>query len=152
MVGARAEELIRGIVESEGLELVHVTYLDKGAASVLRIYIDKSSGVNLADCQKISRHVGVLLDVEDLIPHRYTLEVSSPGIERPLFSAADFERFAGREVRVVSREKVNDRRNFMGILVGLSEDGIVEIDCGGERVQLPYDQIKKANLVYRFDR
>ena len=148
--GTRAEELVRAMVESEGFELVHVAFVDQGASSVLRIYIDKPGGITLADCQKVSRSVSVLLDVEDPIAHRYTLEVSSPGLDRPLFSAADYERFAGREIKVVSLEKLDDRRKFTGLLLGIS-GGVIRLDCDGEEVRVPLELIKKANLVYRFD-
>ncbi len=147
---ARAEELIKGVVEAEKFELVHVEFHPKGAASVLRIYIDKPGGVNLADCQKVSRQVGVFLDVEDLIPHQYTLEVSSPGIERPLFKRADYERFAGQEVRVEAAEKIEQRRNFTGRLLGVSGDDSVELECDGQVRRIPLAKIKKAHLVHRF--
>lgn len=149
-IRALAEDLVRGVVEAEGFEFVHLEYQEKGAASVLRIYIDKPGGVNLSDCQKVSRHAGVVLDVEDLIPHQYTLEVSSPGLERPLFRAADYERFKGSEVRVLTFQKLDGRRRFTGKLLGLSGDN-VELECEGRAVSIPLAEIKKANLVYRFD-
>ncbi len=149
-LAGRAEELIRGVVEAEGFELVHVEFQPRGAASKLRVYIDKPGGVNLADCQQVSRQVGVFLDVEDLVPHQYTLEVSSPGIERPLFRPADYERFAGKEIRLAVLEKIDGRRNFKGRLLGLA-NGLVELETGGEILRIPLEKVKKANLVYRFD-
>ncbi len=148
-IAAQTEELVRGAVESEGYELVHAEFLDRGSASVLRVFIDKPGGVNLGDCQRISRHVSVLLDVEDLIDHHYTLEVSSPGLERPLFKAEDYLRFQGREVKLATSSMIENRRNFKGILKGFS-DGVVTVDCGGKVFQIPLGQVKKANLVYRF--
>ena len=149
-LAVRAEEVVKGVVEAEGFELVHVEYQPKGAASILRIYIDKPGGVNLADCQKVSRQVGVFLDVEDLIPHKYTLEVSSPGIERPLFKRGDYERFAGREIRLAAMEKIDERRNFTGLLRGVSADGLVELECDGTLHRIPLAKVKKAHLVHRF--
>jgi ribosome maturation factor RimP len=149
-VAARARELVRGVVEAEGYELLHVEYQPAGASSMLRIYIDKPGGVNLSDCQRVSRHVGVLLDVEDFIPHQYTLEVSSPGIERPLFHEGDYLRFQGSEIRLTTTEKIDGRRNFIGVLTGFSA-GAAEVDCEGRTYKIPLEKIKKANLVYRFD-
>ncbi len=149
-LAGRAEELIRSVVEAEGFELVHVEFQPRGAASKLRVYIDKPGGVNLADCQQVSRQVGVFLDVEDLVPHQYTLEVSSPGIERPLFRPTDYRRFAGSEIRLTVLEKIDGRRNFQGRLLGLV-NGLVELDTGGEILRIPLERVKKANLVYHFD-
>ena len=117
-------------VEAEGYELVHVEYLPRGAASILRLYIDRPGGVTVDDCQHVSRHVSVLLDVEDLIPHHYVLEVSSPGIERPLFKQSDYSRFAGKEIRLTTNEKIEGRKNFVGLLHGISE-GVVELESEG---------------------
>ncbi|MFQ5740106.1 MAG: ribosome maturation factor RimP [Acidobacteriota bacterium] len=146
----RVEKLIEGVLEAEGFELVHVEYVGAGSAPVLRILLDKPGGITLADCQKMSRHVGTLLDVEDCIGHRYTLEVSSPGIERPLFKEADYARFVGAEIRLTAIEKINERRNFTGFLRGCA-DRIVEIQCQDSTYSIPLDKVKKANLVYRFE-
>jgi ribosome maturation factor RimP len=149
-IEVQAEELIQGVVEAEGLELVHLEFQGKGAGSILRILIDKPGGVGISDCQKVSRQAGVLLDVEDLIPFHYTLEVSSPGLDRPLFKAGDYVRFTGREVRIVTEEKVDERRKFTGVLLGIDGDA-VRLECDGEDHLLPLSLIKKANLVYRFE-
>lgn len=149
-LAVRVEELLRDVVESQGFELVHVEYQPKGAASILRVYIDKPGGVNLADCQQVSRQVGLFLDVEDLIPHHYTLEVSSPGIERPLFKRADYERFVGSEIRLATVEKIENRRNFRGCLLGVSDEN-VDLECGSRVYRIPLAKVKKCNLVYRFD-
>lgn len=148
-LAGQVESLIESLVEQEGYELVHVEFLERGQASLLRIYIDKPGGVNLSDCQRISRQVGVLLDVEEIVPHHYTLEVSSPGIERPLFKEADFTRFAGSEIRLTTVEKINQRRNFVGVLLGCV-GGEVELECEGETVRIPLERVKKAHLVYDF--
>lgn len=149
-VAAQVERLVGLAVDAEGYELVHVEYVPRGAASVLRLYIDRPGGVTLDDCQHISRHISVLLDVEDIIPHHYILEVSSPGIERPLFRQSDYERFAGREIRLTTSVKVEGRRNFSGLLCGI-HGGVVEIESEGQIYRIPFGQVRRANLVYRFD-
>lgn len=147
-VAAQVEDLIREVLAGDGVELVHVEYQPRGAASVLRIYIDKPGGVNLSDCERVSRHVGVLLDVEDLIPHQYVLEVSSPGIERPLFREEDYQRFSDKEVRLETVEKIEGRKNFVGFIRDFQE-GILTLDCEGAMYRIPFGQIRKANLVFR---
>lgn len=117
---------------------------------MVRIYIDKKGGVDLGDCQRVSRKAGVFLDAEDLVPHRYTLEVSSPGLERPLFSASDFEKYAGKEIRLATRLKVDGRRKFKGWLKGITED-VIELECEGETFHIPRSNVRKANLIHRFE-
>ncbi len=89
------------------------------------------------------------MDVEDLIPHRYTLEVSSPGLERPLFKVGDYQRYAGREIRLTTKEKVKDRRRFKGVLKGIAAKTI-ELECEHETLHIPLHNVRKANLVYHF--
>ncbi len=148
-LAGQTEELIRGVVEADGYELMHVEFQPGGSRSVLRIYIDKPGGVNVGDCQRVSRQVSVVLDVEDLIPHHYTLEVTSPGVERPLFKPRDYRRFVGEEVRVVTLEKIQGRRKFTGMLRGASESAL-EIECAGESFEIPFEKVKKGNLVFHF--
>lgn len=149
-VATRAEEEVRPALAAEGLELVYVDYQPKGAGSLLRFYIDKPGGVNLGDCQKASRYIGVLLDVEDFIPHRYVLEVSSPGLERPLFRESDYRRFQGREIHLRIRDKIEDRRKFTGYIRDLS-NGVLKLECEDGTFNIPLVRIKKAHLIYRFD-
>ena len=146
---ARAEALLADMIEAQGLELLHVEFQPKGAGSILRIFIDKPGGVNLADCQRISKNASVLLDVDDDIPHKYTLEVSSPGIERPLFAAKDYRRYRGSEIQLVTIRKINERRKFRGTLLELEND-LVSIECQDGIHSIPLEQVKKANLVYHF--
>lgn len=148
-VVARIRESIRETVAAEGCELVHVEYLPEGMGSMVRLYIDKENGVNLDDCQRVSRKVGILLDVEDLISHKYTLEVSSPGLERPLFEERDYERFTGREIRLVTRTKIENRHKFKGLLKGIAS-GTIELECDEGIYRIPVGLVKKANLVHRF--
>ncbi len=149
-VADQIHQSIQGLVRDEGCELVYVQYLPEGRGALVRIYIDKEGGVDLGDCQRVSRKTGVLLDVEDLIPHRYTLEVSSPGLERPLFSASDFEKYAGNEICLTTRMKVGDRRKFKGWLKSIRAE-VIELECEGEIFQIPLENIKKANLIHRFE-
>ncbi len=146
----RVEASIREAVEDEGFELVGVELAQTGRSPVLRVYVDRPGGVTISDCAYMSRRVGVLLEVEDFIPGSYTLEVSSPGLERPLFREADYRRFQGREIRLQSVEKFEGRRNFTGRIKSFS-NGVVELDCEGVTFSVPLDRVKKANLVYRFD-
>lgn len=146
----RIEELVKGVVGAEGLELVHIEYQRRGLASLLRIYVDKPGGINLDDCQKLSKQVSVLLDVEDFIPRRYVLEVSSPGIERPLFKEADYERFRNKEVRLQAKEKIDGRRNFTGHIRNFS-GGTLELECNERVYTIPFQKIRRAHLVCRFE-
>ncbi len=149
-VAAHAEGLLRDLVQADGMELVHIEYQSKTSPSVLRIYIDKPGGVGLQDCTRVSKHASALLDEEDFIPRRYVLEVSSPGIERPLFKEADYRRFVGKEIRLITTETIEDRRKFTGLIRTFSE-GILKLVLDGETYQIPFSKIRKANLVHRFE-
>lgn len=129
-----------------GHELVEVEYASASGQNVLRIYIDNPAGITVEDCATVSRQVSALLDVEDPIAEAYTLEVSSPGLDRPLVKRADFERFAGAQVKVRMREAVQERRNFKGTLVGVEGDVIV-VDVDHEQYRLPIARIERARLV-----
>ena len=148
-LAARIEGFLRDVVEADGVELVHVEYQPERSPSVLRIYIDKSGGVDLKDCERVSKQVSALLDEEDMIPQRYVMEVSSPGIERPLFKETDYRRFVGKEISLVTTEKIENRRKFTGSIQSFS-DGILELDFDGRTFQIPFGSIRKANLVHRF--
>lgn len=138
-------ELAEPVVLAKGMELVEVEWQRERQGWVLRLYIDKPGGVNLGDCVKVSEVISDLLDAKDLIHHSYHLEVSSPGIERPLRKKEDFKRFAGDKVRITLKNPLSGRKNFTGLLKGLEgEEVILEID-GGE-VRIPYEEIKKAQL------
>jgi len=143
-------KIIERVAAREGLELVHWEMIGPRNNFVLRIYIDKPGGVNHGDCETVSNQVGTLLDVEDLIANRYTLEVSSPGIERGLYKRADYERFAGNRVKIKTFAPIGGQRNFRGLLVGISDDTVsIDTDTAG-RIEIPYEQIAKANIEYEF--
>ena len=143
-------EIIERVTAREGLELVHWETVGPRNHFVLRIFIDKSGGVTLGDCERVSNQVGVLFDVEDLIPNQYTLEVSSPGIERGLYKPADYERFSGSRVKLRTAQPIDGQRNFKGVLLGINGDIVsLEADAAG-RIDIPFEQIAKANIEYEF--
>ncbi len=139
------EALLEPAVSRLGYELVGVEY-HGGRRALLRVYIDREGGVSVEDCQRVSRQVSGLLDVEDPIPGPYTLEVSSPGLDRPLFREADFRRFAGRVVRIRTDVPLEGRRNFRGVLRGL-RGGEVLVEVDGIELALPVERIEQARLV-----
>ncbi len=144
----RIREIIERVTEREGLELVHAE-LTGGRNAILRVYIDKPGGVTLDDCSSVSERISLILDVEDLIPHQYVLEVASPGLDRGLYKEADYERFAGLPAHVRISEPIEGQRNFHGRLIGLDRDGetaaIIEEESG-RRHRLPLAKIIKANV------
>ena len=145
----RVLEIVERVTTREGLELVHAEMAGGRGNAFLRIYIDKPGGVTHEDCATVSDQVGLILDVEDLIPHQYTLEVASPGLDRGLYKAADYERFAGSPAHVKLTEPLAGQRNFHGTLVGLDREGepaaLLE-DETGRRHRLPLSKIAKANV------
>ncbi|MBI5461932.1 MAG: ribosome maturation factor RimP [Gammaproteobacteria bacterium] len=141
------QDLLEPAITALGCELVGIEYRPSGKHSLLRVYIDKPEGVTVDDCSAVSHQVSGLLDVEDPVPGHYTLEVSSPGLDRPLFQARDFERFAGHEVKVRMRFPVEGQRNFRGLLQGMQEHQVVIQEQDGKRVGLPLEQIEQARLV-----
>jgi ribosome maturation factor RimP len=154
----RVERLVAPILAEMSLELVDLEYQREGRSTFLRFFIDKEGGVTLDDCADFSREVSALLDVEEVIDTSYRLEVSSPGLERPLKKAADFERFAGKPVKIKTRQKLDpdqrghERKTFFGTLLGHSE-GVVRVlqtDKKGGQIDIPLDTIEKANLELDF--
>lgn len=144
------EERVRAIAErvsiDHGLELVHAEVAGPEGKPIIRIFIDKPEGVTHADCSEVSLHVGTILDVEDFIHSAYTLEVSSPGLERGLYQRQDYERFSGHPAKLKSRVAINGQRNFRGRILGLEGDRVVFEDKTSGRVSVPLDAIVKANL------
>jgi ribosome maturation factor RimP len=112
----------------------------------LRIYIDAEQGIAIEDCERVSHQVSGVLDVEEPITSAYTLEVSSPGFDRPLFKAKDFERFAGNGVKITLKIPVDGRRNFTGLIQGMADDNIL-IEVDGEVYELPINKLSKARLI-----
>jgi len=140
-------ELITPTVEALGLVLWGIEHGSQGKYSLLRIYIDSEEGITIDDCERVSRQVSAILDVEDPISGEYTLEVSSPGVDRPLFSEEQFALYLGEEVSVRTRGPIEGRRKFKGIIAEVS-DGTVVLTIDGENYQLPHAEIDKAALVF----
>jgi len=150
-VVARVTEIAERVGAPEGIEIVDVEFKGAGKRRVLRIFIDQPGGVSHAECEFISRNVGTILDVEDVVPGgSYTLEVSSPGLERPLKRAADYERFRGRRVKIVLREPVGGRQTWEGTLAGLEGDVVTLETQQGSRVRFELAQIQRANLKFEW--
>lgn len=157
----KVREIAERVGASEGIEIVEVELAGAGAARVLRIYIDKPGsgpaglntpqGVTHADCEFISQQVGTILDVEDVVPgDHYTLEVSSPGVERKLTKPAEFERFVGQKVKVVLRQPVENQKRWVGALKSFSQGMITLEPAPGKSVAFPLEQVEKANLKFEW--
>ncbi|MEI9478191.1 MAG: ribosome maturation factor [Deltaproteobacteria bacterium] len=145
----RVRALAEPILSDERMELVEIQYLREAHGWVLRFYIDKEGGVTLEDCSRINREVGRTLDVEDFIPTRYHLEVSSPGLNRPLKNEKDFLKYRNRLIKVKTFDPINKRRQFKGKLLDLVESQIqMEIDEG--IIHIPLSNVAKANLEIEF--
>lgn len=142
----RLTALLAPAVTGLGYELVGIEYLPAGKQSVLRIYIDSDDGILVEDCERVSRQVSAVLDVEDPIRGAYTLEVSSPGIDRPLFTPEHYARFIGQPVRVQLIRALDGRRKFKGEVEAVDEEGLTLV-VDGERVRLGFDLIEKGRLV-----
>lgn len=145
----RIREVIEPILEDTSMELLDVRTLVQKGRRVLRLYIDKPGGVDLHDCTTVSREVSVRLDVHNLIKGKYTLEVSSPGLDRPLREPSDFQRHTGRTLRVTARGSDGIEHQMLGELISCSGDGIL-LDVKGERVSLSFGDIESARIQPRF--
>jgi len=150
-IAERVSALVEPAVADLGFELVDVEYVATHGRWVLRLYIDKTGGVTIDDCARVSRELGPLIDVKDVIMHPYTLEVSSPGVDRPLKKETDFVAAIGEKVKVRMGKLSKGRRNYTGILKKLDEE-MLYLEMDGGTVTLPRSDIEKANLVYAFDR
>lgn len=139
--------LFEPVVESMGYELVGIEFHSSEHHGVLRIYIDQDDGITVDDCAKVSRQISAVIDVEDPIELAFDLEVSSPGVNRPLFKFTDFEKYKGSTAKIKLGVALNGRKNFSGVLQGVDENQQVFIDVDNEIYELPYQDIAKANLV-----
>ncbi len=142
----KVRRIAREVLGYAGMELVHVEINREPRGLILRLYIDKVGGVTLDDCARISRQLSAQLDVEDPIEDRYTLEVSSPGLDRPLVADHDFSRFAGRQIRLSTHVPLQGRRHFQGRLDGIVEGSVRMTLEDGRQVAIPRDQVSKARL------
>ena len=145
MIQDEIEQLLRPMVNSMGYELWGCEYLAQGKHSLLRVYIDKDDGIGIEDCEQVSRQVSAILDVEDPIPGNYSLEVSSPGIPRPMFRSWQYQRYIGHEAHIKLFKPVASTRKFTGIIISANEDTLV-LDIGGTQQDFIFSNIVKANL------
>lgn len=144
------QTLLAPIIESLGYQCWGVEFISQGKHSLLRVYIDHADGIGVADCEKVSKQVSAILDVEDPIPYEYTLEVSSPGMDRPLFTLEQYQQFIGEQLKIKLRSAFEGRRNFNGILQGIEDQQIV-LRVDNQEYLLPIEIIDKANIEPAFD-
>jgi ribosome maturation factor RimP len=145
---AKLHHLVEPVIEEHGLELVRLDF-SSGRKAHLGIFIDKADGVTIADCETVSRALSDLLDAYDPIPQSYILEVSSPGVERPLSGKSDFQRYRGKMAKVYTREPVSGKKSFQGKIGPTGESDVEMTLAKGERIRIPLDKISKAHLWFR---
>ena len=145
-IAERVQEIAERVALDHGLELVHAEVAGPDNNPIVRVFIEKPQGVTHEDCSEVSLHLGTILDVEDFIHSSYTLEVSSPGLNRGLFKRTDYERLAGSTAKLNTRAPIDGQRNFRGNLLGLDGNDVLFDDRTSGQVRIPFDTITKANL------
>ncbi len=148
-IAVRIAKIVEPVLSNDGLELVGIEYRRESHGLVLRLYIDKEGGITVDDCTRVNKEVGRILDIEDLVYSSYTLEVSSPGLTRPLKTEKDFKKYQNHLIRLKTIEPIENRRQFKGRLLKMQEEGI-EIETDGEVFHIPLASIAKANLELEF--
>lgn len=148
----RLSALLDPVVESLGYELLLLEFVPGRRNALLRVYIDAADGIGIEDCERVSREVAAQLDVEDPIAVPYRLEVSSPGLDRPLVKREHYERFAGEMAKIEMIAPVAGQRRFRGLLCGLDGDAVVLETAPGQRVALPFADIERARLIPDYER
>ena len=144
-------EIAERVGRAEGIEVVETEFLGGGKQRLLRFYIDKPEGVTHGDCEKFSQQVGAILDAEDVVPgEHYTLEVSSPGVERKLTKPADYQRFTGQKAKIVTHEPVEEQKHWEGVLRGFEDDQILIEPSEGRLIRIPLSGVKRANLKFEW--
>lgn len=151
LITEKIREIAGTAATGEGLELVHVEIIGTPRKPTIRIFIDKPEGVTLDDCSNVSRRISEVLDADDFIPSAYVLEVSSPGLERELYSLQDFEKFAGNLAKVKVTHPIGGQKNFRGRIVEVKGEEIVFEDKTSGNIQFPYNSVAKANLEIDFE-
>jgi len=146
VIAERVQEIASDVAGKNNLELVHVETVGTVKNPTVRVFIDKSGGVSVEDCTIVSRQMEAVLDAEDFISSAYVLEVSSPGLERELYSLKDFEKFSGKLAKVRTHEPINGQRNFRGRIKHIDGENIFFADKTNGEVSFPYDLVAKANL------
>jgi ribosome maturation factor RimP len=142
----RIDKIAKKAAVENGVEFVHSEVVGNRGNMTVRIYIDKPAGVSIDDCTNVSRSIEAVVDAEDFIPIAYVLEVSSPGLDRPLFKLADFERFVGKKAKVKTAEAINGQANFNGSIVSVDGNEIEFEDRTTGTVRIPFEKVAKANL------
>jgi len=145
-VADRVREIAEQAAIDHGLELVHVEFAGPEGHPIIGVFIDKPGGVTHQNCSAVSTQMSTVLDVEDFIHSAYTLEVSSPGLERGLYKPADYERFVGSQAKIKTRSALNGQRNFRGRIVGVENEDVIFDDRTSGRVKLPFNSIAKGSL------
>ena len=149
----KIKDIAERVASSLGMELVDLEYKREGRQMVLRFFIDKNGGITLDDCADVSRELSAVLDVEDLVPDKYVLEVSSPGLNRPLKTESDYVRYMGKLVKIKTYEMLQDeagnrRKTFLGELTGFT-DGLITVRLReGQKAEIPLEKVAKANLEF----
>lgn len=151
VIAERVREIAAEAAGKNNLELVHVDVVGTVKSPTVRVFIDKTGGVSVEDCTTVSRQMEAVLDAEDFISSAYVLEVSSPGLERELYSLKDFEKFSGNLARVRTHEPINGQRNFRGRIKSIDGENIIFADKTNGEVSFPYDLVAKANLEIDLD-
>ncbi|MCX5811970.1 MAG: ribosome maturation factor RimP [Proteobacteria bacterium] len=141
----KIERILTPILEEDCLELIDIEFRPSGKRWLLRIYIEKDGGVTISDCAKVNREFGRTLEIEDIIEHPYTLEVSSPGLTRPLKNINDFKRYVGKQCRIITSKPLQERNEFSGEIIHVTEDE-VELKGKIDVFTIPICDIKKAHL------
>lgn len=151
----RVQELLAEFISGKDLEIYNVEYRKEGPEWKLRVYLDKPEGsetefVNIEECEEVNRYLSDKLDEIELIDRKYTIEVSSPGMDRELIHDRDFQRFAGRVVEVRLYEPLNGQKNFEAVLLGRTDEDVIQFDVEGETLEIPHKKISKINLAVIF--
>lgn len=146
----KARRLAEEVLGTMGLELVDLTYASEHGRKVLRLYIDKPGGITLDDCGEVSREFGMALDVHDFMPESYDLEVSSPGLDRPLKKESDFKRYIGKRAKIKTREPIEGRKNFKALINGVEDGKVLVTDFDDRKFEIHIAIIEKAKLEIEF--
>lgn len=146
MILTQIEEYIRPVLEDMGYELWGCQYITQGRSSLLRVYIDKPEGIGIEDCEAASLRISAALDVEDPISGNYRLEISSPGIPRPLFYSEQYQRYIGSEVEIKLIRSMSGKKKYTGVIIMADVNNLV-LSIGEERLTFPFSSIAKANLI-----
>jgi ribosome maturation factor RimP len=136
--------LAKQVADEQGVEIFDIELLGKGKL-LLRVFIDKDGGVTLGDCERLSKSLGTVLDVEDIFPGSYTLEISSPGLDRPLKGIKDFEKNVGRLARIITIEKIENQNFFIGRITKINKN-FIKLLVNGREIEIPFEKISKAKL------